>query len=279
MAKTRSTITRRRFVAALGGATLAMTPSRESFPQSEPPPGTLSAPATTREMALIPANTAIVGTDEREIAQIVRSYNLHPSWLQTETPRREVNLPAYLIDKFPVTNAEYLNFCRTTGHSWSMADKVKTSLERSGRLPATNLSVADAEDYAAWAGKRLPTEMEWEYAARGQEGLVHPWGNEWNPECCNSNDSNIPNGRGPTPVDAYPNGRSPFGVYDLIGNTCEWTASEYGTYTGHRSHVVKGGFWKQHEPYRFRAACRLMSQWGTNTQDYIGFRCAKPAES
>jgi len=229
------------------------------------------SPPVEEEMILIPRGIAVVGTSDEEVERIAALWRVHASWLAPERPRREISLGPFLIDRFPVTRAGYIRFCRATGHDWPLADSVAPS-----RLPVTMVSAADAEAYAAWAGKRLPTEAEWEFAARGTRGLVYPWGDRWMPDYCNNNARNVPNGMGITPVDAYPRGASPCGVQDMSGNVCEWTSTSYGSPA---TRVVKGGFWRQHEPYRFRAACRLMSQLGENRQDYIGFRCARDEKS
>ena len=225
------------------------------------------APLAEEEMILVPRGIAVAGTSDGELERISASWHVHASWLAPERPRRKIAVGPFLIDRFPVTNADYIRFCRATGHDWPLLDSVAPS-----RLPATMVSAADAEAYAKWAGKRLPTETEWEFAARGTRGLIYPWGDRWAPGLCNNNAKNVPHGRGITPVDAYPRGASPFGVQDMAGNVCEWTSTSYGSPA---TRVVKSGFWRQHEPYRFRAACRLMSQLGGNRQDYLGFRCAR----
>lgn len=261
-------MTRARFVSTLASAawTLGAAPATAAKP---PAPAQTKKDKSGRTMILIPAGLAVLGTPEREVRRLAAKYGFHPSWLAAENPRR-VPTKAFWIDEFPVTNADFVRFCRATGHSWALLRNVEAALDEAGRLPVAVVTLSDANAFAQWLGKRLPNQIEWEYAARGPKGLVYPWGNEWDPARCNSNDKNVPNGRDLTPVDAYPKGASPFGVKDLVGNLCEWTCTPYGT-----SHVVKGGFWKQHQPYRFRAACRLMTQWGINAQDYIGFRCAE----
>jgi formylglycine-generating enzyme required for sulfatase activity len=263
-------MTRAEFVAALAGTAWAF--ARPPFAPAAVGPGFNHGDDVTQNMILVPGGKAILGSSREEVDELAARYGFHPSWLATEQPRREVDLAPFYLDKYPVTNIEYLAFCQSEGQSWPLSDKVRTWAKKIGRLPVASVNFDDAAAYAEWIGKRLPTEEEWEYAARGPRGLLYPWGNEWDPSRCNTNEENRPGGRGLAPIHAYPQGAGPFGICDMIGNLCEWTTTEHGT-----SRVVKGGFWKQHEPYRFRAACRLMTQWGTNRQDYIGFRCAKDA--
>lgn len=264
-------LTRRGFVAATGAAAWSLVRGKARAADPPASAGDAAAQAAKREMILLSGDRAIIGTDKAEIEALAGKYNLHPSWLANETPRRIVEVAPFFIDRFPVTNAEYLAFCKATGRPWVPAGQGQIAADKLASLPATFVNQEDAMAYAQWCGRRLPTEVEWEYAARGANGIIYPWGNEWDPTRCNSNDKNIANGRGLTPVNAYPGGASPFGVMDMAGNVCEWTAGSYAPGSG----IVKGGFWKQHEPYRFRAACRMMSQLAGNRQDYIGFRCAK----
>jgi len=266
-------LTRRAFVAATGATTWSLLSRRAGATDTSGAVVDVVARAAKRAMIPIPGGRAVVGTDRAEAEALAEKYNVHPSWLANETPRRIVEVASFLIDRFPVTNAEYRAFCQATGRQWVPAGQGRLAADTLATLPATFVNRDDAMAYAEWCGRRLPTEVEWEHAARGASGLAYPWGDEWDPTRCNSNERHVPGGRGPTPVDAYPSGASPFGVMDMAGNVCEWTAGSYAD--APNAGVVKGGFWMQHEVYRFRAACRMMSQLAGNRQDYIGFRCAK----
>jgi formylglycine-generating enzyme required for sulfatase activity len=123
------------------------------------------------------------------------------------------NLPAYFIDKTEVTNAEYQKFCAATGHALP-ADFPQTSPD----LPVVNVTFADAEAYAKWAGKRLPSAPEWEKAARGTDGNLFPWGNQLDPSRANVGTNTI------RPANDFPNGVSPYGALQMVGNVWEWVA-------------------------------------------------------
>jgi len=134
--------------------------------------------------------------------------------------------------------------------------------------PVVGVSYHEAEAFAAWAGKRLPTEKEWERAARGTDGREYPWGNEFDPEKCNTAKSKI--GK-TTRVTRYPNGISPAGCYDMAGNVWEWTASWYDDENTLR--VLRGGSWFNDRDDA-RCADRLRIHPDLRNVD-SGFRCAR----
>ena len=130
-------------------------------------------------------------------------------------------LPAFYIDRFEVTNRQFIKFVESTGYKAEGIWRKYASPDRMEH-PVICVSWHDAQAYAAWAGKRLPTAEEWEKAARGGDARRFPWGNSWNPERLNCFDSN----RGNTaPVGSYPQGASPYGVEDMAGNVWEWVDS------------------------------------------------------
>ena len=174
-------------------------------------PPTMPVPPPPAEMILIPAGEFIMGSPEGE-----GDANEHP--------QHPVFLNAFYIDKYEVTNALYKQFMSATGHIaplfWDDEEYNHPN------QPVVRVTWHDAVAYAEWAGKRLPTEAEWEKAARGTDGRIYPWGNEWDSSKCNSGVS----GDGyeyTAPVGSFPAGASPYGVMDMAGNVWEWCADWY----------------------------------------------------
>ena len=133
--------------------------------------------------------------------------------------------------------------------------------------PVVGVSHYEAEAYATWADKRLPAEEEWERAARGTDGRQYPWGDEFDPEKCNTAESKI---NKTTRVTRYPNGISPTGCYDMAGNVWEWSASWYDDKKELR--VLRGGSWSDDRDY---ARCAYRVRFSPYLRNYsIGFGCA-----
>lgn len=214
----------------------------------EPPVRTGPRSAVPEGMAVIPEATIDLKTTFRvrepgfyesnsDISVITR--RLH----QEVTFERRVRLGSFAMDKTPVTNAQYQQFL-TCSHYRPQDGENFLKHWLDGNPPAGKedhpvvyVDLSDARAYARWAGKRLPTEEEWQYAAQGPDALQYPWGNQMRPGRCNGGEDG-----GTSPVTAFPSGRSPFGVDDLCGNTWEWTESERND--GHtRFSILKGGSW------------------------------------
>ena len=162
---------------------------------------------------------------------------------------------------------------KVQGASWRHPAGPGTSLENKANHPVVQVSRRDALAFASWAGKRLPTEDEWEAAARGASGFVYPWGNEWSNEMANTELSHICD---TTSVTMHgKNSMSPFGLYDLLGNVFEWTATPY-TQAGPGgtaitvAYILKGGCWSSRKD--ITAAGRLIER--ETWSNIIGFRCA-----
>ena len=229
------------------------------------------------EMILIPAGNFIMGTDNR---------------LPDEGPEHKVYLPAYYIDKYEVTNLQYKKFIDETNHRSPTHFRNRTFPEGKADHPVTYVTWYDATDYCAWAGKRLPTDAEWEKAARGEHGRIFPWGDEFE-----VNNANTPvrwealNKEGDTtPVGSFPGGVSPYGLYDMSGNVWEWTSSWYLPYPGNtrktenygeKYKVLKGGSWWDCSFYKCGISAptynRSFFMQGTRNNSF-GFRCAKDAK-
>jgi serine/threonine-protein kinase len=196
-----------------------------------------------------------------------------------EKPVHQETISPFLLDETEVTNEQYQQFIDATrrqppGH-WTnghYADGEATH-------PVVNVSWDDANAFAKWAGKRLPTEEEWEYAARGSDGRLYPYGNEWKPQYSNASEDNFGASR---PVKSYPEGRSPFSIYDMAGNVLEWTASEFKLYPGSKlppnnpnggRKVLRGGAFNA--PAKYQTATDRFFYPPSTKADFIGFRCAK----
>ena len=222
-------------------------------------------------MVTIPAGPFRMGTPKAETEAAAKRYGFHVSWLANEAPERTIDLPAFAIDRYPVTNAQFHAFCKATDYSprghWRGGAPSDDLLSQ----PVVMVNREDARAYAKWAGKRLPTEEEWEKAARGGDGRVFPWGSRFNSKACCWNRDSAGIWLGTLPVDAHPVGASPYGVMDMAGNAAEWTDSSPGPGSG----IVKGGCWMTQSPMNLRAAARGMSGFDNNQSLFIGFRCAK----
>ncbi len=212
-----------------------------------------------------------------------------------DSPRRfhshRMQIASFYIDKYPVTNAEYKKFLDATkyrpGNDLNFLRDWKDGAFSSGEenRPVTWVSMDDARAYAQWAGKRLPHEWEWQYAAQGLDQRAYPWGEEWNPDAVPIPDKSR-HMRDPDPVDAHPKGASPFGVMDLVGNVWQWTDEFADEHT--RAAIVRGGnyyqpqgsIWYFPEAYKltehgkFLLMAPSMDRSGT-----IGFRCAVDADA
>jgi formylglycine-generating enzyme required for sulfatase activity len=227
------------------------------------------------EMILIPAGDFLMGSTNTDI-----------NTQNNGKPQRKVYLDAYYMYKTEVTVAQYRKFCAATGRK--MPDAPDWGWQENH--PIVYVTWNDVKAYSDWAGVSLPTEAQWEKAARGNDGCIYPWGNEWDDTKC-ANFANSGNGNttlGTHPVCSFPTGASPYGVMDMAGNVWEWCADWYssdyynnasvknptGPATGERR-VLRGGSWGNGGGYYYRVTFRL-NDFPTNYGNYIGFRCASP---
>jgi len=186
-----------------------------------PPPG----------MVLVPAGPFVMGTDRTDGAGEAADLGLPYTWYSDATPRRTVTLPAFYIDRYELTNARYLQFLNETEiplgppFGWE-GDRPP---DGTADYPVTGLNWYEAYLVCQHFGKRLPTEAEWEKAARGTDGRLYPWGDTFD-----ESRANVAHGDAGrlAPVGSYPRGASPYGVEDMIGNAWEWTRDWYHPYDG-----------------------------------------------
>ncbi len=200
-----------------------------------------------------------------------------------ERPAAKIPLEAFYIDVTPVTNRDYAKFVQASDHAPPTTWKTLSFAPGTGDLPVTGVTWQDATDYAAWAEKRLPTEAEWERAARGADGRIYPWGNQWDPTNANwGGNPRFYGGAAIQPVGSFPQDKSPAGCLDMAGNVKEWTASWYKPYGpsefrtddfGEKFRVVRGGSYLSQDKRYLRCSHRSHARPG-ETGD-IGFRCAK----
>jgi formylglycine-generating enzyme required for sulfatase activity len=202
-----------------------------------------------------------------------------------DAPAHEVDLPTFEIDKFEVTNADYAVFTMATGYV-TFAERQGARSWRDEWAPGKDnhpvvvVTWDDAQAYCEWLGKRLPTEAEWEKAARGEDGRSFPWGDEWDPARADVKERGL---RGTAAVGSFGEGASPYGVEDLVGNVWEWTADWYQPYPGNttqdpyygeRLKVTRGGGWFDEEP-QATTFNRNAADPNKTANDDLGFRCAR----
>ena len=241
-------------------------PTATPVPTSTPRPAATptSAPSNKPNTVYIQGGTFILGSD---------------SGSEDETPQQEMVISAFNVDIYPVTSAEYKEFVDATGHNPPRTWDDGTFADGTADHPVTWVNWNDAKAYCEWAGKRLPTEFEWERAARGTDGRTYPWGDAFDAAKCNSKESGL---GGTSAVGSYPDGASPDGVFDMAGNVWEWTADWYQGYRGTRYElsrygeqykVLRGGSWFDGgELQRTTTRKSFDPNQGFST---IGFRCAE----
>jgi formylglycine-generating enzyme required for sulfatase activity len=225
-----------------------------------------------------------------------------------EKPPHQVTLGDYWLDQTEVTNDMFSAFVASTGHQteaevggdsyvlnletikweeikgadWKHPQGPNSNLNGLGSHPVVNVSWDDAVAYCSWAGARLPTEAEWEKAARGEDERIYPWGNAA-PNGHLANFWGASSTHGTTVVGSYPAGASPYGVYDMAGNVYEWVADWYDVYPGgdqsasadfgSTARVLRGGPWSGNESYQ-RVSYRFeLTPYSRNVSS--GFRCAR----
>ncbi len=170
---------------------------------------------------------------------------------------KEITLPAFKIDKYEVTNRQYAKF--NLDHKYGRGGD---------NYPVTMVSIHDAEAHCEALDKRLPTEQEWEKAARGTDGRIYPWGNDFNKVLCITSETDEGQPALIAPVGSCEKGQSPYGVMNMAGNVWEWT-----TGTDQRYSVLRGGSYFENRNYATVYSTLLSIP--DDAKDYAGFRCVK----
>ena len=193
-----------------------------------------------------------------------------------ERPAHKIQVKPFYIDHYEVTNDEYAKFVRLTRRNPPAHWREGQYENGEARLPVVNVTWYEARAFCEWAGKRLPVESEWEYAARGRDNRLYPYGNEWKPRFSNARETGLDK---PQAVGSYPEGDSTFGVADLAGNVAEWTETEYLPYPGSQARrddghrIIRGGGFRV--PAREQTATERFFDRPSASYDFVGFRCAK----
>ncbi len=251
-----------------------------------PPP--LAAPPA---MTLIPSAPFLMGTPERELSGLAKRYGGTRESYREESPQHALTIPAFAIATAPLTVGEYAAFVAAAGAPPPAAWRGTAPPPELHAHPATDLSWVDALAYCAWrtaaeaeAGGgwvyRLPTEAEWECAARGADGRQFPWGEAWQDGLANTRESEL--GR-TVPVGSYPGGAGPHGLLDSAGTVWEWTLSldrpyPYDPADGREDRgaagrrIIRGGCYANPQGYA-RCACRFRMP-PTMRNEFLGFRLA-----
>jgi len=235
----------------------------------------------------IPAGPFTMGSTPATVdEQLSRVREVYPDFaesdLTVEIPQHQVTLPTYYMGRTEVTIGQYRRFLRETGYR-PVGDFFAISEGLADDIPATGVTWDDARAYCDWAGLRLPTESEWEKAARGTDERTWPWGNTFDTSLCASSvGGEFGASGGPSPVGSFPDGASPYGCLDMAGNVTEWTSTLVGPYPGgdptnpaygQGERVMRGGSWPDNTDVWLRCADRYW-QPDTANQNSFGFRVA-----
>ena len=221
-------------------------------------------PTAPEGMVFVKGAEFTMGTDKGDVA---------------EMPAHKKTVKSFFMDKYEVTREEFAK-CVTAGNCTAPASwKDGTFPSGTGKYPATGVNYAQAQTFAKWAGKRLPTEEEWEFAARGTDKRIYPWGNTWDKEKANAHGAS----KDFAEVGKF-KGVSPFGLYDMVGNAWEWTSSEFKAHPNGKLpadaaqgdvRVIRGGSYESADKF---ASTTYRTGWlalGAPTYDQTSFRCVK----
>ncbi|HYW43052.1 MAG TPA: SUMF1/EgtB/PvdO family nonheme iron enzyme [Bryobacteraceae bacterium] len=233
---------------------------RRPAPRPNPPVARLPPP----DMVAVPGGTFVMGRDRDGEPE--------------EAPAHSTTVQPFWIDQLPVTNGQYLAFVRAANHRAPPTWSGTGLFPGRDNDPVTRVSWGDAEAFCEWKGQRLPTEAEWEFAARGSDGRIYPWGEDFRPAQVNSAESRLAH---VLPVDAHPQNVSPFRVREMSGNVWEWCRDDFALYRGSAAQIaippgakaIRGGSYESDRRHVTTAA-RNLERPATQSPT-IGFRCAQ----
>ncbi len=220
-------------------------------------------PQPPEKMVFVPGGEFMLGSDKGD---------------DYSRPAHKVQVKPFFIDLTEVTNEDYKKFVDSTGHKTPPDWTNKSFPAGKAQFPVTGVDWDDANAYAKWAGKRLPTEAEWEFAAKGIDDRIYPWGDKWENTFANAANKN-----GGMREVGEAKGKSPFGLSDMSGNAWEWTSSDAEAYPKGKKFsadlvepkIIRGGYWGS---LKEDAATTYRGAWGArneNTYKNTGFRCVK----
>ena len=258
-------------------------PSRVAVP---PPPRSAAIVVPQRPPVAVPTGSPAAGAtqinpvDGAEMVYVPAGPFLRGDADQSDNPRRTVTLDAFWMYKTPVTVAQYRNFCQVTGRAMPTAPSWGWKKDH----PMVNVNWEEAAAYCGWAESQLPTEAQWEKAARGTDGWKYPWGNDWDPGKLQCSKKDWGDAKSTAPVGSFPAGASPYGCLDMAGNVWEWcedwydvnylkgapTTNPTGPATGERR-VLRGGSWIYDNGPEVRCALRDSGDPAVRNDD-LGFR-------
>jgi formylglycine-generating enzyme required for sulfatase activity/tRNA A-37 threonylcarbamoyl transferase component Bud32 len=246
------------------------------FKQPQPEPAAVASksnvqntrpsPGVPAGMSLVPGGEFMMGRDDGQVLE--------------ERPAHKVTVNPFYIDVHEVTNEEFAQFVKEMRHKPPQGWRGEDYPSGEGNYPVVGVNWNDANEFAKWKGKRLPAEEEWEFAARGTESRLYPWGNEWTPGQANVDGASASFAE----VGRF-KGESPFGIFDMLGNAWEWTASDFKAYQGGSLSAVyagrvnlkaiRGGDFSATRAFATTAYRLGWAATGGQTYNRLGFRCAK----
>ena len=228
-------------------------------------PDRIVSPMDQAEMVLIPEGVFTMGISEEMFTHIcLLDERINPIFA-SEIPDRAVHLDAFYIDRYPVTNYQYMKFVKETDHRRPLL--YNEPMWNQPFQPVVFVGWEDARQYAKWAGKSLPTEFQWEKAGRGTDGRLWSWGDNFETDRCNSREYGL---ECTLEIGLFDNGVSPYGCYDMCGNV--WEMCE-GAWLEDKP-VMRGGCFLGSATF-VRITCRWAAEDPHNGAHWLGFRCVK----